>query len=79
MYSEGFLIGIDLHVRLKLCRFLIIFLNGYIDTLKIDLFAFTVKKKETTTFKYFLLSLIGPKQLKLGILSRLRYKMQKSR
>lgn len=44
MSSEGFLIGIDLHVRLKLCRFLMIFLIGYIDILKVDLF--TVKKRE---------------------------------
>lgn len=43
MSSEGFLIGIDLHGRLKLCIFLMIFLNGYIDPLKVDLF--TVKKK----------------------------------
>lgn len=44
MSSEGFLIGIDLHGRLKLCIFLMIFLNGYIDPLKVDLF--TVKKRE---------------------------------
>lgn len=49
MSSEGFLIGIDLQVHLKLCRFLMIFLNGYTDTLKVDLFSFTVKK-ETTTY-----------------------------
>lgn len=65
MSSEGFLIGIDLHVRLKLCRFLMIFLNGYIDILKVDLF--TVKKKKgNTTFKSFFVSPIGPKQLKTG-------------
>lgn len=63
MSSEGFLIGIDLHVRLKLCIFLI-FLNGYIDPLKVDLF--TVKKKGNTTFKSFFVSPIGPKQLKTG-------------
>lgn len=64
MSSEGFLIGIDLHVRLKLCRFLIIFLIGYIDILKVDLF--TVKKKGNTTFMSFFVSPIGPKQLKTG-------------
>lgn len=64
MSSEGFLIGIDLHGRLKLCRFLMIFLNGYIDILKVDLF--TVKKKGNTTFKSFFVSPIGPKQLKTG-------------
>lgn len=64
MSSEGFLIGIDLHVRLKLCRFLMIFLNGYIDILKVDLF--TVKKKGNTTFMSFFVSPIGPKQLKTG-------------
>lgn len=64
MSSEGFLIGIDLHVRLKLCRFLMIFLNGYIDPLKVDLF--TVKKKGNTTFMSFFVSPIGPKQLKTG-------------
>lgn len=64
MSSEGFLIGIDLHVRLKLCRFLMKFLNGYIDILKVDLF--TVKKKGNTTFMSFFVSPIGPKQLKTG-------------
>lgn len=64
MSSEGFLIGIDLHVRLKLCIFLMIFLNGYIDILKVDLF--TVKKKGNTTFMSFFVSPIGPKQLKTG-------------
>lgn len=64
MSSEGFLIGIDLHGRLKLCRFLMIFLNGYIDPLKVDLF--TVKKKGNTTFMSFFVSPIGPKQLKTG-------------
>lgn len=64
MSSECFLIGIDLHVRLKLCRFLMIFLNGYIDILKVDLF--TVKKKGNTTFMSFFVSPIGPKQLKTG-------------
>lgn len=64
MSSEGFLIGIDLHVRLKLCRFLMIFLNGYIDPLKVDLF--TVKKRGNTTFMSFFVSPIGPKQLKTG-------------
>lgn len=64
MSSEGFLIGIDLHVRLKLCRFLMIFLIGYIDILKVDLF--TVKKKGNTTFMSFFVSPIGPKQLKTG-------------
>lgn len=64
MSSEGFLIGIDLHVRLKLCRFLMIFLNGYIDILKVDLF--TVKKKGNTTFMSFFVSPIGPKRLKTG-------------
>lgn len=64
MSSEGFLIGIDLHVRLKLCRFLVIFLNGYIDILKVDLF--TVKKKGNTTFMSFFVSPIGPKQLTTG-------------
>lgn len=64
MSSEGFLIGIDLHGRLKLCRFLMIFLNGYIDILKVDLF--TVKKKGNTTFMSFFVSPIGPKQLKTG-------------
>lgn len=64
MSSEGFLIGIDLHVRLKLCIFLMIFLNGYIDPLKVDLF--TVKKKGNTTFMSFFVSPIGPKQLKTG-------------
>lgn len=64
MSSEGFLIGIDLHGRLKLCIFLMIFLNGYIDILKVDLF--TVKKKGNTTFMSFFVSPIGPKQLKTG-------------
>lgn len=64
MSSEGFLIGIDLHGRLKLCRCLMIFLNGYIDILKVDLF--TVKKKGNTTFMSFFVSPIGPKQLKTG-------------
>lgn len=64
MSSEGFLIGIDLHGRLKLCRFLMIFLIGYIDILKVDLF--TVKKKGNTTFMSFFVSPIGPKQLKTG-------------
>lgn len=64
MSSEGFLIGIDLHGRLKLCIFLMIFLNGYIDPLKVDLF--TVKKKGNTTFMSFFVSPIGPKQLKTG-------------
>lgn len=64
MSSEGFLIGIDLHVRLKLCIFLMIFLNGYIDPLKVDLF--TVKKKGNTTFMSFFVSPIGPKQLETG-------------
>lgn len=64
MSSEGFLIGIDLHGRLKLCRFLMIFLNGYIDILKVDLF--TVKKKGNTTFMSFFVSPIGPKQLTTG-------------
>lgn len=64
MSSECFLIGIDLHVRLKLCIFLMIFLNGYIDLLKVDLF--TVKKKGNTTFMSFFVSPIGPKQLKTG-------------
>lgn len=64
MSSEGVLIGIDLHVRLKLCRFLMIFLIGYIDILKVDLF--TVKKKGNTTFMSFFVSPIGPKQLKTG-------------
>lgn len=65
MSSEGFLIGIDLHGRLKLCIFLMIFLNGYIDPLKVDLF--TVKKKKgNTTFMSFFVSPIGPKQLKTG-------------
>lgn len=43
MFLEGFLIGIDLYVCLKFCRFLMIFLNGYIDILKVDFFI--VKKK----------------------------------
>lgn len=77
MSSEGFLIGIDLHVRLKLCRFLMIFLIGYIDILKVDLF--TVKKG-----KYDVqVVLRQPDRTQTTnngvILSGLRYKMQKSR
>lgn len=68
MSSEGFLIGIDLQVHLKLCRFLMIFLNGYTDTLKVDLFSFTVKK-ETTTY-----SALGPKTAKTGYLIQIAIK-----
>lgn len=79
MSSEGVLIGIDLQVHLKLCRFLMIFLNGYIDTLKVDLFSFTVKKGNYDVQVFLTQPYRTQKQLKRGILSRLRYKMQKSR
>lgn len=57
MFLEGFLIGIDLYVCLKFCIFLMIFLNGYIDLLKVDFFI--VKKKGNMMFKLFFVSLIG--------------------
>lgn len=78
MSSEGFLIGIDLHGRLKLCIFLMIFLNGYIDILKVDLF--TVKKKGKYDVQVVLRQPDRTQTTKNGvILSGLRYKMQKSR
>lgn len=78
MSSEGFLIGIDLHVRLKLCRFLMIFLIGYIDILKVDLF--TVKKKGKYDVHVVLRQPDRTQTTKNGvILSGLRYEMQKSR
>lgn len=58
MFLEGFLIGIDLYVCLKFCRFLMIFLNGYIDILKVDFFI-VKKKKGNMMFKLFFVSLIG--------------------
>lgn len=77
MSSECFLIGIDLHVRLKLCRFLMIFLIGYIDILKVDLF--TVKKGKYDV-QVVLRQPDRTQTTKNGvILSGLRYKMQKSR
>lgn len=77
MSSEDFLIGIDLHVRLKLCRFLMIFLNGYIDPSKVDLF--TVKKGKYDVH-VVLRQPDRTQTTKNGvILSGLRYKMQKSR
>lgn len=57
MFLEGFLIGIDLYVCLKFCIFLMIFLNGYIDLLKVDFFI--VKKKGNMMFMLFFVSLIG--------------------
>lgn len=57
MFLEGFLIGIDLYVCLKFCRFLMIFLIGYIDILKVDFFI--VKKKGNMMFMLFFVSLIG--------------------
>lgn len=51
MFLEGFLIGIDLYVCLKFCRFLMIFLNGYIDILKVDFFI--VKKGKYDVYVVF--------------------------